>query len=318
MQPISVVIVSWNAKDHLLRCLDSLKAHARDVVLETIVVDNDSADGSPEAVERAHPDVTVIRAGRNLGFGRANNLAFARARGRYVAMINSDVTLHPDCLQRLAAYLDGHPEASLVAPRILGRDGRLQRTCKRLPGIWNTFCRFVALDRVMPDSPLFSGFELPADQHHETQAVPAIGGCFWLLRRAAIEQVGAFDERFFFYAEDIDWCKRFGEAGWQVVYHPAASATHYGGGSTERAPVRYSIQIIRATLQYWRKHHGGLGWLLCFAMYVGHHGLRLVPRLALWLLSAGRARNTTSKIVEDFSCLRWLLTGSEPALKANK
>jgi GT2 family glycosyltransferase len=307
---ISVVIISWNAQAHLRRCLASIAEHACDVVLETIVIDNASSDGSPEMVEAEFPQVTLIRAGANLGFGRANNIGFARAKGEFVAMVNSDVVLHPGCMQELARHLRANPGTCLVAPRIQGRTGELQRTCKHLPTLWNTFCRFAALDRLLPGSRHFCGFELLAADHATTRSVPAIGGCFWLLRGSAIQEVGAFDERFFFYAEDIDWCKRFGESGWAVDFLPTASATHYGGGSTERAPVRYSIEIIRSTLQYWRKHHGRSGESVCFSMFVTHHAIRLLPRVCLWVFSGGRAGDVGSKIAQDYSCLRWLLTGA--------
>jgi GT2 family glycosyltransferase len=311
MKSISVVIVSWNAKEHLRRCLESIREHADDCVLETIVIDNDSADGSADMVATEFREALLVRAGANLGFGRANNIGFARARGDFVAMINSDVTLHPECLQRLEAYLRSDPAACLAAPRIVGRAGALQLTCKHLPSLWNTFCRFAILDRLLPGVDLFSGFDYTAARHASASRVPAIGGCFWLLRKTAIEQVGPFDERFFFYAEDIDWCKRFGENGWSVVYFPQASATHYGGGSSEKAPVRYSVEIIRSTLQYWRKHHGRLRHALCFLMFVAHHAIKLVTRLFVWLLSGGRSLSTSRKMAQDYSCLRWLLTRDE-------
>lgn len=308
---VSVVIVSWNARDHLERCLASIRQHASDCVSETIVVDNASVDGSPEMVVERFPEVTLVRSRRNSGFAKANNLGLAKVREGYAALINSDVILHPDCLQRLVTCLAEHPRIALVGPRILGTDGRLQLTCRRLPSVWTTFCRLSGLDRMFPRSAWFSGLELPATRHESRAVVPALGGCFWVVRSEAIADIGGLDERFFFYAEDVDWCKRFAEGGWEVVFCPEATATHYGGGSSENAPLRYSIEIIRSTLKYWKKHHGTLGQALCFVMIFLHHAIRLVIRSLKRLVRIGQPSQTSQKIMEDLTCLRWLLTRRE-------
>ena len=311
VREVTVVIVSWNAKDHLEKCLSSLRDHAADCVAETIVVDNASGDGSPDMVARMFPDVSLIRCGTNRGFAKANNLAFARVRSKYVALINSDVKIDPQCLQRLVSFLEGNADVAVVGPSVTGRDGRLQLTCRRLPNVWNTLCRLSALDRVFPHAAFFSGFELPAAMHRVRSEVAAIGGCCWVVRSEAMARVGTFDERFFFYAEDLDWCKRFAEGHWKIVFCPEATVTHYGGGSSENAPVSYSIEIIRSTLQYWRKHHGILGYAICYAMLVLHHAGRLALRLLRSVAASGRSASSAGKLAEDVACLRWLLMRRE-------
>jgi len=309
---ISVIVVSWNGREYLRDCLQSIRQTRASSVHEVIVVDNASADGSPEMVAAEFPEVRLLRMEQNLGFARANNLAFEQATGSHLALVNSDVVVHPGCLQELAAFLDDHDDVGMVGPRIIGGDGQLQRTCRCLPSVWNSLCRAVALDRLFPRYPMFSSYEMRYFGHDRVAEVEVLSGCFCMVRRKAIDEVGGLDERFFFYAEDFDWCKRFVEAGWRVTFDPRATATHFGGGSTSQAPVRYSIEILRANLKYWQKHHGTLGRCAFYALALMHHGLRLVARSARQIVGAGRLsahRQRDHKLEEHIACTRWLLTG---------
>lgn len=307
---ISVIIVSWNARRHLENCLNSLRAHGGPLVREVIVVDNASTDGSAEMVERLFPEVRLIRAAENLGFARANNLGLRQATGSLLALINSDVVVHPHCFERLARVMETQPDAAMVGPKVLGGDGKIQFTCAVVPTFWNLFCRALALDRMLGRWPWFSGLEMRHWDYERAGEVGVLSGCFWLVRRAAVEQVGGLDERFFFYAEDVDWCKRFRDAGWKVVYCPTASVTHFGGGSSANAPVRYSIEMLRANLRYWEKHHGKAGRCGYFLFGLTYHGLRLLTRA---LRRAVRLNGgPDAKLHEHAACLRWLLTRREP------
>ena len=309
MMDVSIIIVSWNTRAYLKQCLESVRVANSQCVQEVIVVDNASADGSPEMVEKEFPEVRLIRAGSNLGFARGNNLAMTYARGNMFALVNSDALVHVGCLDTLAAFLHANSEVGLVGPRVIGGDGRLQRTCRRLPGVWNTFCRTIALDRVLPNWPLFSGYELTDRDHEVRREVDVLSGCFCMARREAVDAIGGLDEQFFFYGEDIDWCKRFADAGWKVVFFPEANATHFGGGSTANAPLRYSIEILRATLKYWRKHYGVGGEIVSFSLMLAHHGIRLAGRALSQALGFGRSAYARYKVREDLACVRWLLTG---------
>jgi len=287
MSKISVIIVSWNARRYLRDCLASVRETAGSLIREMIVVDNASTDGSPDMVAEQFPEVTLIRSSENVGFARANNLGIQRASGTLLALINSDVIVHPGCFEQLTRILESQRGVGLAGPKITGSDGRLQLTCRRFPTIWNLTCRSLALDRVLCRWPLFSGFEM---------------------RHAAVEQVGGLDERFFFYAEDVDWCKRFSAAGWKAVFVPQATATHFGGGSSSNSPLRYSIEMLKANLAYWKKHHGCVGQCVYRLLAIVHHGLRLVPRI--FAEGGGStARQGNGKLKEHAACIRWLLTG---------
>lgn len=309
MKSISVIIVSWNACDYLRDCLNSIYQTGSPCVQEVIVVDNASKDGSPEMVEKEFPEVILIRAGENLGFARANNLAMRSAKGSIFALVNSDVIVHPGCLEKLAVFLDQHPDVGLVGPRVIGGDGNLQRTCHRMPTVWNTACRVLAIDRVFPQWQLLSGFELPHRYHDECTEVEVLSGCFLAARKQAVDEIGGLDERFFFYGEDIDWCKRFWDAGWKLMFVPEAVATHFGGGSSSNAPFRFSIEIHRANMKYWQKHHGIVGQCTYYLLAMVHHGLRLMVRVLKRILGLGSSPNSKHKLKEDVVCLCWLLTG---------
>lgn len=308
MSQVSVIIVSWNARRFLKDCIESVRRTGGRLVREIVVVDNASTDGSPEMVKELFPEVTLVRASTNLGFAKANNLGMKHCRGDFLALVNSDVIVHPECFQKLAALLDSREQVGLVGPRIIGADGHVQHTCRQLPTVWNTLCRFLALDRVFSRWRLFAGFQMRHWDYNSLAEVEVLSGCFWLARRSAVEDVGSLDERFFFYAEDIDWCKRFRDAGWKIMFVPEASATHFGGGSSGNAPLRYSIEMLRANLLYWKKHHGSLGRLSYYCMALVQHLARLVVRGVMRFVGAQRAESER-KLKEHAVCLRWLLTG---------
>jgi len=273
------------------------------------VVDNASTDSSPEMVAKEFPEVKLIQSNENLGFARANNLGMRYASGSMLAFVNSDVIVRPGCLQNLAAFLESRPEVGLAGPKVFGADGYLQYTCGQLPTIWNTTCRYMALDRALSRWSLFSGAYMRHWEYDSHAEVGWLVGCFWLVRRTAVDQVGGLDERFFFYAEDVDWCKRFWDAGWKVVFVPEGTATHFGGGSSANAPLRYSAEKLKSNLMYWRKHYGSVGWSVCYLLAMVGHCFRFVVRGLFRIVGfAGGAENRL-KLNEDLVCLKWLLTG---------
>jgi GT2 family glycosyltransferase len=306
METISVIIVSWNARGFLRDCLLSIRKCGGPLLHEIIVVDNASTDGSPNMVQADFPEVILIRTNENLGFAKANNIGMKQATGSLFALINSDVIVHDRCFDLLAAHLELHQEAGLVGPKVFGRDGQLQITCRQLPTLWNAACRALAVDAAF--SRLSSSVNVPKN-NEDFKNVEALNGCFWVARRIAVEQTGGLDERFFFYAEDIDWCKRFGDAGWMVQFIPTANATHFGGGSSANAPFRYSIEMLKANLRYWRKHRGVPGEWCFYLLSVIHHAVRLVPRGLKVLLERDANSKNAYKFRRSKLCLRWLLIG---------
>ncbi len=272
MFDLSIIIVSWNAKNYLQECLTSLHAAEGDLRLEIIVVDNASSDGSPELIRAHFPEVKLIETGANLGFAKANNLGLKIAAGRYIALINSDVNVAADCLSTLLQYMEQSPTIGLIGPRMMGAKGEVRRSTMKFPNLWDGFVRAMALDTLFKGTGLFRGF-LNFDLNFEqVQDVDVLNGWFWMTRREAVQQVGGLDEQFFMYGEDMDWCQRFHKAGWRVVFFPEAESIHYGGASSANAPVRFYVEMQRANLQYWKKHHNRAS-LLCYWLLIGLNDL---------------------------------------------
>jgi GT2 family glycosyltransferase len=309
---VSVIIVNWNARDYLLQCLASLSSEVCRDPMEVIVVDNDSSDGSPEAVENQFPHVRLIRSGANLGFARANNLGVAHSRGRYLAFVNSDVKVLKDCLTTLVDYCDQHPDVGMAGPRIIGGDGKLQRSCRGFPTVWNMFCRAMALDAMFPRVKICSGYAMKYWPQENLRPVDILTGCFWLVRREALNQVGMLDESFFMYGEDMDWCKRFWNGGWKLMFVPSAEAIHYGGASSSNAPVRFYIERQRADLQYWTKHHHWPAVASYFLISCAHLVLRSIGYTFALGFARGKRQAYSHKVRRSLACLRWMLSGRFP------
>ena len=314
---LSIIIVSWNAKDYLYKCLNSVIREARQHKAEVIVVDNASSDGSPEFVREQFPSVKLIRNEANLGFAKANNIGLSSSRGEYIVLINSDVVTQKDCINRLVQYMNEHPQIGILGPRILDSHGKMQRSCMQFPTLWNTFCRAIALDRVFPKSALFGGFLMTYLKHDRASRVEVLNGCFWMVRREALDQVGYLDERFFIYGEDMDWCKRFYQVGWEVVLFRGAEAVHYGAASSSNQPIRFYIEMQRANLQFWRKHHGQLGekeyLLLIFIL----HLIRILGHIILYAVKPRKRIKTAFKIKRSLACIFWFLRLEKSTIRRN-
>jgi len=306
---LSIIIVSWNAQDYLMQCLESLFTVECRHLLEVIVVDNASTDGSPEAVAKRYPQVKLIRNAANLGFARANNIGVSAANGNYICLVNSDVKVLPDCLNRLVRYAEKHPETGMIGPRIIGGDGKLQRSCRGFPTVWNMFCRALALDSIFPRVPIFTGYSLRHWPQETCREVDILSGCFWVVRRRALDEVGGLDESFFMYGEDMDWCKRFWKGGWKLAFVPSAEAIHYGGASSSIAPVRFYVERHRADLQYWQKHHSRPA-VFCYFLFTCLHLLLRLAGYAVASLFRRSAREAYQyKMKRSLAALKWMLSG---------
>lgn len=308
-QPVvSVVIVSWNAHDYLLQCLESLSAKACCYPMEIIVVDNASSDGSADAVERRYPHARLIRNSSNLGFAKANNIGLRLSSGKYICLVNSDVKVLDGCITELVDYMEKHPRTGLAGPRMLDSEGKVGRSCRGFPTVWNLFCVALGVDVLLPKLRLFGGYTLRYWPHNTTRPVDILGGWFWIVRRQALGAVGPLDENFFFYAEDMDWCKRFHQEGLDVVYVSSAASIHYGGGSSRNAPIKYAIQQLRANLQYLKKHHSRVAQAACFCICIVHQATRLIGH-GLLLLFRPRSDESTYKVQRSWYSLLWLIKG---------
>jgi GT2 family glycosyltransferase len=285
---VSIVVVSHNTRDDLLRCLASLGGVS--LPIEVVVVDNASSDGSADAVAERFPDVRLIRNDDNAGFGRANNQGLAATRAPFVLLLNSDAELRPGCLETLAGLLRDRTRLGIVAPLTREEDGAVQvsfgpeltplREWKQRRLVHGVKRRRPAALRAAADA---------ASREHEPAWVSA--SCL-LARREALAAVGGFDEGYFLYEEDVDLCRRVRQAGWAVLFTPAAEVIHHLGRSVARDPERARFEYQRSHLRYYALHNGPLA----------HAGLRVyvgAASAAGWIASLGpgeaRARRRTSR-----------------------
>ncbi len=309
---ISVIIVGWNAGHYLELCLESLLEAPPRRTMEILVLDNASTDGSAEMIEARFPHVKLIRSTDNLGFAKGNNVAIRQWQGRYIALVNTDVIVLPGCLDALADFLDQNPKVGNVGPRVFNPDMTQQSTCRRFPTLWNNFCSATTLASRFKGSRFFAGEHMFFFPHDRTLAVDVLVGCFSMIRREAFEAVGLLDEGLFMYGDDVDWCRRARNAGWEVVFFPGARAIHDRGKITAPYPVRFAVAQQRSVIHYWKKHHSFLGVLGIRSIMLLHHVLRYSLAVFSGLAhSEASARSEVGKQVSS-ACLRELIFGSSP------
>ena len=252
---LAVVIVSFEAREALLACLASLRAHAS-LPIETVVVDNASTDGSAEAVRAAHPEAVVIANAENVGFARACNQGWRASRAPLVLFLNPDAEVTPGAVETLARLLESRPEVGAAGPRTRNADGTIQvSTGPDLAPFAELWQRRLVLGVARRDAGALAEAEDLHSREHEPDWVS--GSCL-AARGTALEAVSGFDDRFFLYEEDADLCRRLRGAGWRVVFTPAAEIRHRLGFSMAKAARRAGLEYHRSHLLYYRKHNGPL------------------------------------------------------------
>lgn len=293
---VSIVIVNWNTRDILCNCLRSIEAEAGPVDYEIIVIDNASTDGSVEMVHREFPQVRLIENTENRGFAAANNQGIAVAQGRYLLLLNSDTLVLDGALAKTVAFADTCPDAAVVGCRVLNPDRTLQPTCFMYPSLFNMLLSSTYLYKLWPKSKLFGRERMTWWQRDDVRDVDVVTGCFMLVRRDALEQVGGMDERFFMYGEETDWCYRFKAAGWKILFTPAGEIIHLGGQSSRRVRVEMTVQLRLSILKFIRKHHDRIyHWLACQLVLL-FFAVRIPAWLAIYATSPGRREQAQSKL----------------------
>ena len=283
---VSIVIVSWNTRDILRRCLRSICRHAKGIRFEVIVVDNASADGSSRMVREEFPSVILVENEKNRGFAAGNNQGMALARGRYLLLLNSDTTVLDNALVTLVSFADAHARAAVVGCRVLNPDRTLQPTCFMFPSVLNMVLSSSYLYKVFPRSRFFGRERMTWWARDDQREVDVVTGCIMLVRSEAIAEVGVLDERFFMYGEETDWCYRLKQAGWKVMFTPAAEIIHMGGQSSKQREPEMILQRRGSVLEFLRKHNSrfeyGVASLLAFLFFS--------VRIPFWMLRSSLRR----------------------------
>ena len=255
MKELSVCIITLDGREKSLACLASLFENTH-LDMDVVVVDNNSSDGTPEAMVVQFPQVHLIRNSENLGFSRAANQGMRAYPARYHVLLNPDSLVENNALERLRDFMEANPQAGLCTPRVLNQDGTLQYQCRRGEARpWEVFSYFLGLSRLFPKDPRFTGYLLTHLDNDQVNEVKAISGSCMMIRRQVIEQIGYMDELYFAYQEDADYCFSARKAGWRIYYIPDARVMHYGGqGGSRKRPYFAIYQWHRSYSLYYRKN----------------------------------------------------------------
>ena len=309
---LSIVIVNWNVRELLRRCLASIAGSdglfvqgaqppaesaggaERRWLAEVIVVDNASSDDSVAMLAEAFPWVQVIANRENLGFTKANNQGLAASGGRYVLFLNPDTEATPQAFGQMLAYAEDHPDVGVLGPQLRYGDGSVQSSRRRFPTLATFFLESTVLQKRWPRNRILDRyFVLDKPDDAISQVDWVVGACM-LVRRVVLDAIGGFDEGFFMYSEELDLCHRAVDAGWRVVYFPQAVVTHYEGKSSEQVVAARHIRFHTSRVRYVRKYHGTAAaeavrafLLLTFAFQWAEEGVKW---LAGWVVPSQRAK----------------------------
>ena len=252
---VSFVIVSYNSRELLRRCLASIYEHTRGLAFEVVVVDNASHDGAPEMLAAEYPGVTAVCRSDNAGFARAVNEGIAVATGDAFLLLNPDSELLGDVAGPMLAYLRQHADIGVLAPKLLDANGAVQLSCRAFPGFETAlFNRYSPLTRLFPNNRRSARYLMRDFDHAAIADVDWISAACWLVPRAAYERVGPLDEGYFWSIEDVDYCQRVHRAGLRVVYYPEVAVKHHIGGSSSKAARRAITARHRGMWRYYRSY----------------------------------------------------------------
>lgn len=280
---LSIIVVAWNVAELVDECLAHVRASTDDLRKQVLFVDNGSTDGTPQIVASRYPEVTLIQAGSNLGFIRANNLAYPHATGRYVLMLNSDAFVGPETFARTVTFMDEHPQYGVLGCRLVYPDGSPQPSARNFPTPWRSFVGNLGLDR-------YFGFLRGIDDLDQDVTTVTdcdwVSGCYLLARKSALAELDWFlTDEYFMYNDDNDLCLRLSRRGWKTVCHPE-TVVHIGGGNAEKlgALTQGGRQIdalsVESTYLYYRRNYGLLRVLSQYFWRMAYRLARIAKRVA--------------------------------------
>lgn len=281
---LSIIVVSYNTKEYLAQCVESIFSNVKKLSYEVIVVDNNSHDKSAQYIEDKFPNVRVIKNKENLGFSKANNVGVKVAKGRYILFLNPDTLVPENTLEEMVKFMDQNLDAGAATSRVVLPNGINDDSSHRgFPTPWNSIAYFSGLSRLFPKSKIFNGYNmgyLPMDRVHE---IDALAGSFMIVRRLAGEDVNWWDEDFFFYGEDLDFCYELKEKGWKIYYVPSVKITHLKGVSGGIKKV--SKEITTATDE--TRNRAKKERFNAMRIFYSKHYVNKYPKILTWTVLRG-------------------------------
>jgi len=281
---LSIVILNYNTQDHLKRCLQSIKQVKDNIKKEVIVIDNASSDQSITIVKKYFSWVKLITSDKNLGFAAGNNLGLKKAKGEYVLLLNSDTKVFKDTFTKMIKYMDQNPQVGISTCRVELTSGKLDPACHRgFPTPLNAFTYFSGLERLFPRFKPFAGYHQGWKDLSIIHEIDCPSGAFFLTRNKIIKKIGLLDERFFIYAEDIDWALRIKKAGHKIMFVPTTKILHYkkvsGRKKTQKGKVTKDARKIRRTTSFY--------FFETMKQFYNKHYKNKYPFIIRWLVLSG-------------------------------
>ena len=253
---ISVIIVSWNVKRYLVDCLNSLQQYPPSHKYEIIVVDNNSIDGTSDLVKEKFPYINFIKNEQNLGFAAANNRGIKVAKGLYIFLLNPDTIVHKGAVDRLIGFMDDNPDVGACGPKLLNADGTTQGSVRQFPTFRAALYRHTIFKVLLIFRKQQHRYMMRHFSYDRQMDVDQVTGAAFMTRKSIVDQIGAMDEQFFMYYEEVDFCYRVNKAGYRIVFTPTAAITHFGGQSSGQIPIENRMMLVKSMLMFFRKHRG--------------------------------------------------------------
>lgn len=301
---ISIIIVNWNTKDFLINCIDSIYTTIKNLTFEIFVVDNGSSDGSAEAVKTKFPRIKLILNRSNLGYAKANNQALQEMKGTYAVLLNSDTQLTPRAIEVLVDFMDHNDKVGICGGQLLNADGSKQNSIANIPTLATELLNKSLLRRLFPS-------KYPGKEHtfKSPVEVDSVIGALMVVRKSAIDKVGLFDEDFFLFLEETDWCLKMKQNGWKVFHHPEAKVYHFQGQTAGRVHVRARIEYWRSRYIFFKKHYSFTISTILKAGLIIKLLVNLIFLCILILVSLFTYKKAREKLNLSFKILMWHLKG---------
>ena len=309
---LSFIIVNYNTKDLLFNCLNSISVAIEDInnlVYEIIVVDNASVDGSSEMVIKTFPTVKIVQNFTNKGYAHAVNRGIESALGEYLLILNSDIIFTNNCLLPLLNYIKNNPRIGIIGPQLIYPNGNLQRSYGSIPSLSQAFLDVLFIRFIWIQIKNILKKRLGYEFDKKSKSVGYIDGASMVIRRNVIKEIGYFDERYFFYTEDVDYCLRAHKAGWDVVFVPYSQIIHVrGASSVKKDEIAFNAQLVKANLQFIEKHYNRINIWIYKILTCLHYLVRFVKNwIQLLFLFIFVKRERINQQLQKLNILRKLI-----------
>ncbi len=285
MLDLSIIIVNYNAREFLKKCIVSIVKNVKKVSYEIIIVDNNSSDNSAEMIRKEFSEIKLIVNKNNVGFSKANNQGIKiMQNNRYVLFLNPDTIMQKNTVEEMVKFMDAHADAGASTCKLVMLNGKVDDACHRgFPTPWNAFCHFLGLPRIFPKSRIFAGYNLGWMDLSKVHEIDALAGAFMLVRRIAGEKADWWDEDYFFYGEDLDFCYQLKSKGWKIYYVPTVSVFHYKGVSGGIKNISKDI----ATASERTKRNATKARFAAMRIFYKKHYENRYPKIITWLVMLG-------------------------------